>query len=387
MMRESGSNHRELGEAFDAAFAVSRCEIDYLKPALLDDLLTVETRVLAVGAAVIRLDQQVHRGEELLARLRLRIACVAAWAGPRACPSRCASPSPMYAFPRSSFADGPDCPRPRRPPRWNPACCRAACRAAAGPGSSVVSLFLQADTIVKLVMVLLLLASFWTWAIIFDKALRLRRLRNQAKQFEEAFWSGGSLEVLFDRLETKAPDPMSAIFVAAMREWRRSAAKGLAATENMRMSLQERIERVMDITLGREIDHLERHMTFSPRSALRTLLGSSARSGHHEQLRLIAASKNTTLAVVAPGTPKPCSPPPWAWSRPFPPLAYNKLGRSAASAPPEAFAGSSAPSSPPARGEGQMAGFCRRGSRTGARRRSRRAKPRPMRSTSRRWST
>jgi Biopolymer transport proteins len=131
-----------------------------------------------------------------------------------------------------------------------------------GQDLSVISLFLQADTIVKLVMVLLLLASFWTWAIIFDKALRLRRLRNQAKQFEEAFWSGGSLEVLFDRLETKAPDPMSAIFVAAMREWRRSAAKGLAATENMRMSLQERIERVMDITLGREIDHLERHMTF-----------------------------------------------------------------------------------------------------------------------------
>ena len=72
-----------------------------------------------------------------------------------------------------------------------------------GQDLSVISLFLQADTIVKLVMVLLLLASFWTWAIIFDKALRLRRLRNQAKQFEEAFWSGGSLEVLFDRLETQ----------------------------------------------------------------------------------------------------------------------------------------------------------------------------------------
>ena len=71
-----------------------------------------------------------------------------------------------------------------------------------GQDLSVVSLFLQADTIVKIVMILLLLASFWTWAIIFDKALRLRRLRNQAKQFEEAFWSGGSLEVLFDRLET-----------------------------------------------------------------------------------------------------------------------------------------------------------------------------------------
>ena len=172
-----------------------------------------------------------------------------------------------------------------------------------GQDLSVISLFLQSDTIVKLVMILLLLASFWTWAIIFDKALRLRRLRNQAKQFEEAFWSGGSLEVLFDRLETKAPDPMSAIFVAAMREWRRSAAKGLAATENMRMSLQERIERVMDITLGREVDHLERHMTFL------ASVGSSAPFvglfgtvwGIMNSFASIAASKNTTLAVVAPG--------------------------------------------------------------------------------------
>ena len=71
-----------------------------------------------------------------------------------------------------------------------------------GQELSVINLFLQADTIVKIVMILLLLASFWTWAIIFDKALRLRRLRNQAKQFEEAFWSGGSLEVLFDRMES-----------------------------------------------------------------------------------------------------------------------------------------------------------------------------------------
>ena len=76
MMRESGSDHRDLAANFDAVFAVSRCEIEYLKPALLDDLLTVETRVLDVGAAVIRLDQQVRRGEDLLARLRLRIACL-----------------------------------------------------------------------------------------------------------------------------------------------------------------------------------------------------------------------------------------------------------------------------------------------------------------------
>ena len=172
-----------------------------------------------------------------------------------------------------------------------------------GQELSVINLFLQADTIVKIVMVLLLLASFWTWAIIFDKALRLRRLRNQAKQFEEAFWSGGSLEVLFDRLEAKVLDPMSALFVAAMREWRRSAAKGLVQTEHMRMSLQERIERVMDITLGREMDHLERHMIFlaSVGSAAPFVGLFGTVWGIMNSFASIAASKNTTLAVVAPG--------------------------------------------------------------------------------------
>jgi acyl-CoA thioester hydrolase len=76
MMRESGANHRDLIETFDAAFAVSRCEIEYLKPALLDDLLSVETRVLEVGAAVVHLEQQIWRAKELLARLRLRVACL-----------------------------------------------------------------------------------------------------------------------------------------------------------------------------------------------------------------------------------------------------------------------------------------------------------------------
>ena len=172
-----------------------------------------------------------------------------------------------------------------------------------GQELSVINLFLQADTIVKIVMILLLLASFWTWAIIFDKALRLRRLRNQAKQFEEAFWSGGSLEALFDRLESKVLDPMSALFVAAMREWRRSAAKGLVQTEHMRMSLQERIERVMDITLGREMDHLERHMIFlaSVGSAAPFVGLFGTVWGIMNSFASIAASKNTTLAVVAPG--------------------------------------------------------------------------------------
>src|SRR3546814_13171729 len=85
---------------------------------------------------------------------------------------------------------------------------------------------MHAYIIVQAVIVLLILASCWSWAIIIDKVLRLRRLRAQARQFEEAFWSGGSLEELFDRIGTRPPDPMSSVFVAAMKEWRRPAAKG-----------------------------------------------------------------------------------------------------------------------------------------------------------------
>jgi acyl-CoA thioester hydrolase len=76
LMRESGSSHRQMVETFDAAFAVSRCEVDYLKPARLDDQLAVETRVLEVGAAVVLLDQRILREAELLVRLKIRIACL-----------------------------------------------------------------------------------------------------------------------------------------------------------------------------------------------------------------------------------------------------------------------------------------------------------------------
>src|SRR5207237_2862673 len=80
---------------------------------------------------------------------------------------------------------------------------------------SVFELFLQSDSIVKLTMLILLLASFWSWAVIFDKTLRLRRLKQAASSFEEAFWSGGSLDDLFDRVGQRPPEPMSAVFAAA----------------------------------------------------------------------------------------------------------------------------------------------------------------------------
>src|SRR5437764_1337325 len=168
---------------------------------------------------------------------------------------------------------------------------------------SILGLFLQADIIVKVVMLLLLLASFWSWAVIFDKLMRLRRLRRDATAFEESFWSGGSLDDLYDRIGNRPLDPLSAIFAAAMREWRRSAAKGLTASDKLRASLQDRIERVMEVTIGREMERLERFMSYL------ATVGSTAVFvglfgtvwGIMNSFQSIAASKNTSLAVVAPG--------------------------------------------------------------------------------------
>src|SRR3546814_16079804 len=87
------------------------------------------------------------------------------------------------------------------------------------PAMSVWGLFMEADIVVQVVMPLLLLASFWSWAIIFEKVLRLRRLKERAGQFEEAFWSGGSLDVLYARLDNRQPDPIAPPFVLPKPEW------------------------------------------------------------------------------------------------------------------------------------------------------------------------
>jgi len=168
---------------------------------------------------------------------------------------------------------------------------------------SMWALFMRADIIVKMVMLALIGASFWCWAIIFDKILKVRQLTQRADQFEESFWSGGSLEELYDRIGSRPLDPMSSVFVAAMREWRRTAAKGLADRDTTRASLPQRIDRVMNVTLGREMDLLERRLGFL------ASVGSTAPFvglfgtvwGIMNSFQSIAATKNTSLAVVAPG--------------------------------------------------------------------------------------
>lgn len=185
----------------------------------------------------------------------------------------------------------------------NPAVDTLALEGSANYDMTIWGLFFDADIIVKLVLLLLLFASFWTWAIIFDKITRMRRLKVHAQEFEESFWSGGSLDDLYDRIDREPQDPMSSLFVSAMREWRRSIARNATGNEHAKANLQQRIERVMQITLGREMERLERHMVFlaSVGSAAPFVGLFGTVWGIMNAFTSIAASENTSLAVVAPG--------------------------------------------------------------------------------------
>lgn len=173
--------------------------------------------------------------------------------------------------------------------------------AAKAPEITMFGLFWQADAVVKIVMLMLVVASVWCWAIIIEKLMRLRRLNAQADAFEESFWSGGSLDTLYDRIGQNPADPMAATFAAGMREWRHAADRGLSGP--MKGSLQQRVERVMSVTIGREMARAERYMTFL------ASVGSTAPFiglfgtvwGIMNSFTSIAGSGNTSLAVVAPG--------------------------------------------------------------------------------------
>jgi len=170
---------------------------------------------------------------------------------------------------------------------------------ATGDGFSLLSLFIQSHIVVKVVIVGLLLASVWSWAIIVDKTLLYRRVRSQMDRFEKVFWSGQSLEELYRSLSGRTPTVMASVFVAAMREWKRSFEAGARAP----LGLQTRIDKVLDVTIDRETERLERRLLFL------ATVGSSAPFiglfgtvwGIMTSFQAIAASKNTALAVVAPG--------------------------------------------------------------------------------------
>ena len=163
---------------------------------------------------------------------------------------------------------------------------------------SLWGLFLQADWIVKSVMIGLLFASIWVWAIVFDKVTSIRRANKAADAFEDRFWSGGSLDDLYSKEGEEPTHPLAAVFGAAMREWRRSAGNGALLG-----GAKERVERAMGVTIGREMERLERWMVFlASVGSVAPFIGLFGTVwGIMNSFAAIAGMQNTNLAVVAPG--------------------------------------------------------------------------------------
>ena len=171
--------------------------------------------------------------------------------------------------------------------------------AAAEVDFSLFALFWAADWVVKSVMIGLLVASVWSWAIIVDKTMLYDRSRREMNRFEKNFWSGQSLEELYQQLNDTDTRGMASVFVAAMKEWKRSHEQGASSY----LGVQQRLDKALDLTIGRESDKLESRLTFlatvGSASPFVGLFGTVW--GIMNSFQSIAASKSTNLAVVAPG--------------------------------------------------------------------------------------
>ncbi|WP_375326218.1 protein TolQ [Candidatus Tisiphia endosymbiont of Nemotelus uliginosus] len=167
--------------------------------------------------------------------------------------------------------------------------------------SSILSLISSADIIGKSVILLLIIASIWAWAVIIDKLINLSSLKKRIATFEATFWSGVVLDQLYEAVKRSINNPLSAVFIAAMNECKRQNSKNLS--DHLKISHKERIVQSMYLVKNREIERLEQNLSFLATTASSTpfigLFGTVW--GIMHSFQSIAASKNTSLAVVAPG--------------------------------------------------------------------------------------
>jgi biopolymer transport protein TolQ len=164
---------------------------------------------------------------------------------------------------------------------------------------SLLALFFRATFTVQIVMLVLIAASFWSWAIIVQKLIDLRRVRGDVRDFDQEFWSGEPLDVVYDRI---GPDPAGSsarIFAAGMSEWRRSHRKDGGLIHGV----QARIERAMNVAIGRESDSLTKGLTFlATVGSIAPFVGLFGTVwGIKHAFEQIALQQSTNLAVVAPG--------------------------------------------------------------------------------------
>tara|TARA_B100001123_G_C14924913_1_gene873284 strand:- start:21 stop:713 length:693 start_codon:yes stop_codon:yes gene_type:complete len=162
---------------------------------------------------------------------------------------------------------------------------------------SIFSLFFRADPIVKFVMIGLFVSSIWSWAIIINKIKMIRKLNNVTKKFEDIFWSSASLDDLYSKTESKNDNPMIAIFNKGMIEWLK------IRNSKMKDKIENRLNNILVSAINNEITKLEKNMIFL------ASLGSAAPFvglfgtvwGIMNSFQAIGITKNTSLAVVAPG--------------------------------------------------------------------------------------
>src|SRR6267154_1351883 len=165
-----------------------------------------------------------------------------------------------------------------------------------------VGLFMRADIVVKFVLALLILVSFWSWVLIIDKWIAFLTLKRKARRFEKSFWSGRSLDELYAQHSQRVDQPFTAVFVAALREWKRSF-EGGAPKDSQFAGLKERVEKAMNVSIQREVEKIERGLgylaTVGSTAPFVGLFGTVW--GIMNSFQAIAARQDTTLAVVAPG--------------------------------------------------------------------------------------
>lgn len=168
---------------------------------------------------------------------------------------------------------------------------------------SIFGLIASADLFSKLIMLILACLSAWSWFIIVDKIYKYNYIKNKMKQFEEVFWSGQSLEHLHDRIGRSIDNPLASIFVSAMNELKKVSTSKQITDSVLKIGQKDRLMQAMMIVKNRETEVIESKLgiiagigSYSPYIGL---LGTVW--GIMHSFQSIAGSKNTSLAVVAPG--------------------------------------------------------------------------------------
>ncbi|MEM8570966.1 MAG: protein TolQ [Pseudomonadota bacterium] len=164
---------------------------------------------------------------------------------------------------------------------------------------SLWALFLRATLTVKIVMILLIVASFWSWSIIIQKIFDLRRAKTDAEAFEEAFWSGEPLDAVYDRIGPEPQEAAARVFAAGMTEWQRSHRRDGVLIAGS----QSRIERAMTVAIGREAADLGQGLSFlATVGSVAPFVGLFGTVwGIKNAFEEIAVQQSSNLAVVAPG--------------------------------------------------------------------------------------